>query len=101
VFSLPGHIWEEIYHNRYALTDKRILAQKLRNTQDTIHRPYEAQSVGASVLLRRGNKILMGANTKCGAETEERPSRDYLMHPSHIQSPNSDTIVDDKKFMLT
>jgi hypothetical protein len=31
----------------------------------------EEQSVGASV-LRRGNKILMGANreTKCGAETE-------------------------------
>jgi hypothetical protein len=29
-------------------------------------------SVGASVLLRRGNKILMGTNmeTKCGAETE-------------------------------
>ena len=32
----------------------------------------EDQSVGASVLLRRENKILMGANmeTKCGAETE-------------------------------
>jgi hypothetical protein len=32
----------------------------------------ENQSVVASVLLRRGNKILMGANTetKCGAETE-------------------------------
>jgi hypothetical protein len=30
------------------------------------------QSVGASVLLRTGNKILMGGNmeTKCGAETE-------------------------------
>ena len=32
----------------------------------------EDQSVGASVLLRRKNKILKGANTetKCGAETE-------------------------------
>jgi hypothetical protein len=32
----------------------------------------ENQSVDASVLLRRGNKILTGANmeTKCGAETE-------------------------------
>jgi hypothetical protein len=32
----------------------------------------EEQSVGALVLLRKGNKILMGANmeTKCGAETE-------------------------------
>jgi hypothetical protein len=39
----------------------------------------EDQSVGASILLRRGNKILKGANTKtqCG-ETEERPSRDCL-----------------------
>jgi hypothetical protein len=32
----------------------------------------EDQSVDASVLLRRGNKILKGGNaeTKCGAETE-------------------------------
>jgi hypothetical protein len=32
----------------------------------------EDQSVGASVLLRKGNKILTGANmeTKCRAETE-------------------------------
>jgi hypothetical protein len=32
----------------------------------------EDPSVGASVLLRRGNKILTGGNmeTKCGAETE-------------------------------
>jgi hypothetical protein len=32
----------------------------------------EGQSVDASVLLRRGNKIFMGTNTetKCGEETE-------------------------------
>jgi hypothetical protein len=32
----------------------------------------EDKSVGTSALLRRGNKILMGANmeTKCGAEME-------------------------------
>jgi hypothetical protein len=32
----------------------------------------EDQSVGASVLLKRGNKILTGGDTeiKCGAETE-------------------------------
>jgi hypothetical protein len=32
----------------------------------------EDQSVGASVILSRGNKIFTGANTetKCGAETE-------------------------------
>ena len=34
----------------------------------------EDQSVDASVLLRRGNKIFTGGNTKtnCGAETEEK-----------------------------
>jgi hypothetical protein len=37
---------------------------KLKNNED--------QSVDASVLLRRGNRIVMGGNmeTKCGAETE-------------------------------
>jgi hypothetical protein len=32
----------------------------------------EEQSMDVSILLRRGNKILMGANVqaKCGAETE-------------------------------
>jgi hypothetical protein len=42
----------------------------------------EDQSVGASVLLRRENKILMGANTKtnCGAETEGK-SIHRLSHP--------------------
>jgi hypothetical protein len=46
----------------------------------------EDQSVHASVLLRRCNKILMEGNieTKCEAGTEERPSRDFpylRMHP--------------------
>ena len=37
----------------------------------------EDQSVDASVLLRRGNKILMGGNTetKCGAETEGKDTQ--------------------------
>jgi hypothetical protein len=50
---------------------------KTRNTQDTIHRPQEAQEEGIPkcglILLRKGNTIWsMGANTqtKCGAETE-------------------------------
>jgi hypothetical protein len=51
---------------------------KALNAQDTIHRQHEElkkkedQSVGASVLLKRGNKILTGTNTetKCGAEAE-------------------------------
>jgi hypothetical protein len=52
------------------------ISPKVQNTQDTIHRPYEAQEEGrpecASVLLRWGNKILTGGNmeTKCEAETE-------------------------------
>jgi hypothetical protein len=37
----------------------------------------EDQSVNASVLLRRGNKILTGGNleTKCGAETERKATQ--------------------------
>ena len=53
------------------------ISPKAWNTQNTIHRLHEAQeeerpSVGALVFLRRGNKILKGANTdkKCGAESE-------------------------------
>jgi hypothetical protein len=38
----------------------------------------EDQNVDASVLFRRVNKILSGGNMEamCGAETEQRPSRD-------------------------
>jgi hypothetical protein len=37
----------------------------------------EDQSVDASVLLRRGNKILIGGNTetKCGAESEGKATQ--------------------------
>jgi hypothetical protein len=40
----------------------------------------ENQSVGASVLLRRGNKMLTGANmeTKCGSETGGQVIKDSL-----------------------
>ena len=70
---------------------------KLKNKKD--------QSVDTSVLLRRGNKISMGGDTeiKCGAEieglkdTETAPPGD----PSHIQSPNPDTVVDANKCLLT
>jgi hypothetical protein len=47
----------------------------------------EDQSVNASVILRRGIKILIGGNmeTKCGAETERKkgnPETAYLgIHP--------------------
>jgi hypothetical protein len=53
------------------------ISPKAQDTQDILHRPHEAQeegrqSVDALVFLRRGNKILTGANmeTKYGAETE-------------------------------
>ena len=64
-------------HAWYALTDEWILAQKLGipKIQFTDHmklKNKENQSVDALVLLRRGNKMPMGANTEieCGAETE-------------------------------
>jgi hypothetical protein len=55
----------------------------------------------ASVLLRKGNKILTGGNmeTKCRAENEGKTIQ-RLPHLG-IQSPNLDTIVDAKKCMLT
>ena len=71
-------------HTWYVFTDKWTLAHKLRiqKIQFTDHMKFrnkEDQSVDASVLLRRGNKIFMGGNmeTKCRAEKrlKERPSR--------------------------
>jgi hypothetical protein len=62
---------------RYALTDKWILAQKLRipKRQFTNHmklKKKEEQSVDTSILPRKGNKIPMEGvtETKCGSETE-------------------------------
>jgi hypothetical protein len=56
------------------------------------------------VLLRKGNKILMGGNTetKCEVESEEKAIQRLTPpgDPSHIQSPNVNTIVDTKKCML-
>jgi hypothetical protein len=63
------------------------------------------QTVDASVLLRRVNKILTRRNmkSKCGAETEGKAIQrlTYLVDPSHIQLPNLDTIVDARKCLLT
>jgi hypothetical protein len=64
----------------------------------------EVQTVNASVLLRRGNKILMGGNTKtkCGTETEGKDiQRLTTWDLSHIQTSIPDTIVDSKKCLLT
>ena len=66
-------------HTWYALTDKWILAQKLKipKIQFTKHmklKKNEDQSVGTSSLLRIGNKIPMEGvtETKFGAETKGR-----------------------------
>ena len=75
-----GHIW-------YILTDKLILTQKLRRPKvqftDCIKIKKEDQSVDASVLLKRGNKIPMGGKmeTKCGAETDGKAIQRLL----HLQ----------------
>jgi hypothetical protein len=63
----------------------------------------EEQSVDIWILLRRGNKIPIEVvtETKCVAETEDHPETAPPGNPSHIQPPNSDTIVDAKKSLLT
>jgi hypothetical protein len=64
-------------HTWYAPTEKWILVQKLRilKVQFTDHmklKKKKDRSVSTLVLLRKGDKILKGANIKkkCGAETE-------------------------------
>ena len=61
----------------YVLTDKWILAQKLRIpkikfTDNMKLKKQEDQSLDASILLRSGKKTLMGVNTetKCRKEPE-------------------------------
>ena len=64
----------------------------------------EDPSVSALVLLRKGNKILMGANTKTNVEQklkEVHPVTAPPGDPSHIQLLNPDTIVDANKCLLT
>jgi hypothetical protein len=70
----------------YVLTDKQILAQKLRlpKIQFSKHMKLknEDQWVDTSFLLRMGNKIIVEGvtETKFGAETEERTIQ-KLSHP--------------------
>jgi hypothetical protein len=42
------------------------------------------------------------AGTKSGAETEEKAIQKlpFLGNPSHLQTPNPDTIADSKKYLL-
>jgi hypothetical protein len=69
-------------HTRFALTDKWILAEKLRipKIQFTHYlklKKKENQCVDAPVLHRRGDKILKGGNTetKFGTETERKATQ--------------------------
>jgi hypothetical protein len=68
-------------------------------------RKKEDQSVDTSVLLRRGNKILMRANmkTKCGAETGEKAIQrmPHLGIHSICSCQTQDTIADARKCLLT
>jgi hypothetical protein len=65
----------------------------------------EDQNMDNSVILRSHNEIHMGGDTeiKCRAETEGKncPETTPPGDPSHIQSPNSDTIVDADKCLMT
>jgi hypothetical protein len=65
----------------------------------------EDQSMDTSVLLRRRNKIATEGDTetKYGAETEGKAIQKlpHLGNPSHIQSPNPDTVVDANMCLLT
>jgi hypothetical protein len=88
------------------LTEKWILTQKFEilKIQFIEHmkpKKEEGHSGDASVLLRKWNKTLTGGNmeTKCGAETEGKASSPWS--PSHIQSPNLDSILDPGKGLLT
>jgi hypothetical protein len=97
-WTTKEHIW-------YALTDKWILAQKLRisKIQFAKHmklKNKEGQNVDTSLLLRMGNKIPMEGvtETKIGAETEWRTIY-RLPHQGIHLNPN--TITYARKILLT
>jgi hypothetical protein len=80
-------------YGMFSLTDKWILAQKLRipKIQFTVHMKLtmkEERSMGLLVLLRRGNKTLTGANMEAnsGTETEEKTMQRLIhlgIHPTY------------------
>jgi hypothetical protein len=76
---------------------------KIQYTDHMKLKKKEDQSVDASVLLRRGNKILKvgSTETKCGAETEGGHSETALSgDASHVQTPNP-VMADAKKCLLS
>jgi hypothetical protein len=80
-----------------------IRISKIKFTDQMKLRKKEDQSVDDFLLLRRGNKILMGTNTKTkyGAKTEGKAIQTLSHMEIHPQSPSPDTTVDAKKCMLT
>jgi hypothetical protein len=97
-------------HTWYALTDKWILTQKLGipKIQFTDHmklKKKEDQSVNATVLLKKGEQNTHG--WKYGHKVWSRdwrkgnPETIPPENPSHIQTPNPDTIADANKCLLT
>jgi hypothetical protein len=95
-------------HTWYAVTDKQILAQKLRisKIQFAKHmklKKKEDPSLDTLLLLRMGNKTPMEGvtETKFGAEMEGRTIQ-RLPHPgtAHIQPPSPDTIAYARKILL-
>jgi hypothetical protein len=64
-------------HTCYVLTDKWIVTQKLNTTHKLIKlKKKENQSVDASVLLKRGNKIIMeGRGREGGGRCGKRQGR--------------------------
>ena len=83
------------------------ISSKAPNTQGTIHRPHEAQEKGrpkCGCFSPSYTKYLREQIRRQSVEQrlEESPPRDCPTgDPTHIQSPNADTIVDAKKYMLT
>jgi hypothetical protein len=61
--------------------------------------------VDTSILLIRGNEIITEGikEKKCGAETEGVIIQrlPHMGNPSHIQTPNPESIVDANKSLLT
>ena len=96
--------------NTHDVTDKQILAQKLRLSKIQFAKymklkKKEDQSVDTFLLLRMGNKIPMEGvtETKVRAETECMTIQRLpcMGNPSYKQRPKTDTIVEANKSLLT
>jgi hypothetical protein len=97
-------------HTWYALTDKWILAQKLKISKIQFEKHMKLkkkkdQSVDTSFLLRIGEQNIHGKSYRDKVWSWDR-RMDYLKtappgDPSHQQLPNTDTIAYANKILLT